>query len=298
LPKPRYWIFWRREKGVSRPGVDRGTIFPQLPAMPSLQVMPGVNLPRHLRKAAAAAAALLTLAVLLFLPPVDRAIGGVLALAADGPTIANYPQWLRGHLAKHHWGYVAYAQIPPCLTQAIMSVEDKRFLLHGGVDPIALARALAEDAQNDRVDHGGSTITLQLARMILHVPRQQPSPAAKLASEIRVVEGALVVEHDFDKREILELYLNGVYLGRRATGVTAAAQAYFHVPLQQMDEAQCIYMAGLPNDPTQFGADPSGARAMARYRHVIATMERNGYLTKEAAVALAGSQLFASVSEN
>lgn len=262
------------------------------------RAMPGVNrLPRHIRKAAVAAAALLTLAVVLFLPPVDRAIGGVLALSADGATVANYPQWLRGQSAKHHWGYVDYAQMPPCLKRAIMSVEDKRFLRHGGVDPFALARALAEDAQNDRVDHGGSTITLQLARMILHVPRQQPSPAAKVASELRVVRGALIVEHDFSKQEILELYLNGVYLGRRATGVTAAAEAYFHVPLQQVDEAQCIYMAGLPNDPTRFGADPSGARAMARYRHVITTMERNGYLTEKEGVALDGSRLFASVSE-
>ena len=97
---------------------------------------------------------------------------------------------------------------------------------------------------------------------------------------------------DFSKQKILELYLNGVYLGRRTTGVLAAAQAYFHVPLAQLDQAQCIYMAGLPNDPARFGADPSGPRAMARYRHVIATMERNGYLTEEQGIALVDDPLF------
>ena len=238
------------------------------------------------------------LVALLFFPPVDRALGGLFATSADGPTIADYPHWVRQQAAKHHWGYAESSDIPRCLQNAIISVEDKRFFSHGGVDPFAAARAIVEDAQNDRVDHGGSTITLQLARMILRVPRRQPSPWAELTSQLRVMRGGLIVEHDFDKKLILELYLNGVYLGRRAIGVTAAAQAYFHTPLQQLNQAQCIYMAGLPNDPTRFGVDPSGARAMARYRHVIVTMQRNGYLTKQQAVALSDEPLFSRITEN
>jgi len=251
---------------------------------------------RRLRSAILVAAAVVAVVTLLFLPPAARAIGGLLAPSADGAAIAAYPHWLRQQAARHHRNYVDYADIPPCLTQALISVEDKRFLLHGGVDPLALARALAEDAQNPHVDHGGSTITLQLARMILRVPRHQPSDFAEVTSQLQVVLGGLVVEHDFSKQKILELYLNGVYLGRRTTGVPAAAEAYFHTPLQQIDQAQCIYMAGLPNDPARFGADPSGPRAMARYRHVIATMERNGYMTQEQGVALADDPLFARLS--
>ena len=64
------------------------------------------------------------------------------------------------------------------------------------------------------------------------------------------------------------------------------------VPLLRLNEAQCIYMAGLPNNPGRFGADPSGEAAMARYRHVIATMERNGNLPEQKAAALGGVQLF------
>ena len=253
---------------------------------------------RSLRAAAITAAGLAVFAALLFAPPVDRALGGLFAWSADGETIADYPHWLRQEAGKRRWGYAEYPDIPRCLENAIVSVEDKRFFFHGGVDPFAAARAIVEDAQNDRVDHGGSTITLQLARMILDVPRKQPSPWAELTSQLRVMRGALIVEHDFSKQQILELYLNGVYLGRRAIGITAAAQAYFHTPLQQLDQAQCIYMAGLPNDPTRFGADPSGTRAMARYHHVIATMQRNGYLTKEQAVALVDQRLFSELSEN
>ena len=251
---------------------------------------------RRLRTAILVAAALALFGALLFLPPAASAIGGMLAHSADGAAIAAYPQWLRQQAVRHHRGYIDNADIPTCLTQALISVEDKRFLIHGGVDPLALARALAEDAQNPRVDHGGSTITLQLARMILQVPRHQPSEFAEIASQLRVVRGGLIVEHDFSKRKILELYLNSVYLGRRTTGVLAAAQAYFHVPLAQLDQAQCIYMAGLPNDPARFGADPSGPRAMARFRHVIATMERNGYLTEEQGIALVDDPLFPRLS--
>jgi penicillin-binding protein 1A len=142
------------------------------------------------------------------------------------------------------------------------------------------------------VDHGGATIPLQLARMILEIPRRQPSAFAEVASQLRVMRAALIVEHDYSKQQILELYLNGVYLGHGATGIAAASEAYFHVPVQRLNEAQCIYMAGLPNNPGRFGADPSGAPAMVRYRHVIATMERNGYLGKAQAEALGGVQLF------
>lgn len=246
----------------------------------------------YVRRAALVAAAAVVCAAVLFLPPVDRALGGLFAHSADGAAVANYPERLREQLARHEWGYVDYAQIPTELVKALISVEDKRFWLHGGIDPVALARALAQDAQNDHVDHGGATIPLQLARMILQIPRRQPSALAELTSQLRVMRAALILEHDDSRQKILELYLNGVYLGHGATGVAAAAEAYFHVPVERLDEAQCIYMAGLPNNPGRFGADPSGEAAMARYRHVIATMVHNGYLTARQAEALDGARLF------
>ncbi|MFZ0524931.1 MAG: biosynthetic peptidoglycan transglycosylase [Xanthobacteraceae bacterium] len=246
----------------------------------------------YVRTAAIVAGAAVLFAALLFLPPVDRALGGLFARSADGATVANYPERLREHLTRHGSDYVDHARIPACLEQALISVEDKRFLRHGGIDPVALVRALAQDAQNDHVDHGGATLPLQLARMMLRIPRRQPSAFAELASQLRIMRASLMVEHDFGKQTILELYLNGVYLGHGATGVAAAAEAYFHVPVERLDEAQCIYMAGLPNNPGRFGADPSGDAAIARYRHVIATMVRNGYLTEDKAAALGKAQLF------
>jgi penicillin-binding protein 1A len=251
---------------------------------------------RHVPKLAIAVTALALCAVLFLFPPAQRALGGLLAMSADGARIAPYPVKLRRESTKHNGGYVDYAHIPGCLDQALISVEDKRFMLHGGVDPIALLRVAVEDAENDRVDHGGSTLTLQLARMMLHISRHQPTKLAELTSKLRMVRAALIIEHDFSKQKILELYFNAVYLGRGATGVNAAAQAYFNMPLQKLNKGQCIYMAGLPLAPARFGADPSGAAAIARYRHVIATMQRNGFLTEQQATAVAGEPLLLRLS--
>jgi penicillin-binding protein 1A len=251
---------------------------------------------RHVPKLAIAVTALALCAVLFLFPPAQRALGGLLAMSADGARIAPYPVKLRRESTKHNGGYVDYAHIPGCLDQALISVEDKRFMLHGGVDPIALLRVAVEDAENDRVDHGGSTLTLQLARMMLHISRHQPTKLAELTSKLRMVRAALIIEHDFSKQKILELYFNAVYLGRGATGVNAAAQAYFNMPLQKLNNGQCIYMAGLPLAPARFGADPSGSAAMARYRHVIATMQRNGFLTEQQAMAVASEPLLLRLS--
>ena len=251
---------------------------------------------RRVSKLAIFGTALPLCAVVFLFPPLGRALGGMLALSADGATIARYPAQLRRESIKHNGGYVDHAHIPDCLDQALISVEDKRFMSHGGIDPLALLRVALEDIENDRVDHGGSTLTLQLARMMLHISRRQPTGLAELASRVRMMRAGLIIEHDFGKQEILELYFNAVYLGRGATGVIAAAQAYFDKPPQKLTEAQCVYMAGLPLAPARFGADPSGAAAMARYRHVIATMRRNGFLTAHQAVAVAGEPLLLRLS--
>jgi membrane peptidoglycan carboxypeptidase len=108
------------------------------------------------------------------------------------------------------------------------------------------------------------------------------------------LKATLIIEHDFSKQSILELYLNGAYFGRGATGAEAAAQAYFGTSLGRLDEGRCVYLAGLVQAPSLFGGNPAGARAKARYRHVIATMERNGFISKNQALALEHEHLFSA----
>jgi membrane peptidoglycan carboxypeptidase len=232
------------------------------------------------------------LAALLFCPPCERALGGL--FAADGVTIAHYPGDLRREVLKRKGAYLHYSHIPRCLEQALISVEDKRFFRHAGVDPLALIRVLFGAVKNEHGDQGGSTITQQLARIILDLPHRPLPLMAELTSQLRITRAAFIIEHDFGKRTILELYLNSVYFGRGATGAAAAARAYFGASPEQLDEGECIYLAGLLQAPTRFGSNPSGRRSTVRYRHVIATMERNGYLTESEGTALYRENLFSA----
>lgn len=229
---------------------------------------------------------------LIFFYPLGRVMGGVFARSDIGSSIAAYPEALKEVAGKRKGGYVAYADIPQCLRQAIISVEDKRFFSHSGIDPFAAIRVFFENFKNDDEDHGGSTIGQQLARAILKVPRAQPSLLAHIGSRFTVMRGTLILEHDYSKEKILELYLNSIYFGRGANGIAAAAQAYFGKNLGELNESQCIYLAGLPQTPTTFGLDPEGIRTLERYTHVVATMQRNGYLTEESAHRVRAGELF------
>lgn len=232
------------------------------------------------------------LAALPFCPTVERTAGGVLALSADGATVANFPNALRQRTLERKDHYIRYADIPKCLDRALISVEDKRFMYDGGIDPMAVVRVIIGNLQNDRVDHGGSTITQQLARVVLDIPHRRRSTMGEVTTLLRIFGASFVLEHDFSKHKVLELYFNSVYFGRGAYGVSAAARAYFGKSLRKLNEGQCIYLAGLPQAPTVFGDHPAGMRAKVRYHHVIATMVRNGYLTPTQANALNSDKLF------
>lgn len=238
------------------------------------------------------AIAILTVLTVAFFYPLCRAAGAILADSKAGDLIAAYPAKLESKASAR--GYAAYGGMPNCFTQGIVSVEDKRFFSHAGIDPLALARMALESASNDKEDHGGSTITEQLARMILRIPRLQPSFAAEAGSQVRIVGATLILEHEFSKQKILELYLNSIYFGRGASGPAAAARAYFGKDLGVLDEGQCLYLAGLPQAPTLFGEDPAGSYAHERYLHVIARMQRDGRISAEKASILKAEQLFSN----
>lgn len=218
------------------------------------------------------------LLLLLFFYPLSRFAGSLMAHSAMGRSIATYPDTLAAQTQADSGAYVSYDRIPECLRNAIISVEDKRFFKHAGIDPLAIVRVALETTRDDGEDHGGSTISQQLARAILKIPRAQSTLAGHVMSRLAVMQGSLILEHDFPKEKILELYLNTIYFGRGATGIGEAAQIYFGQPLAELDNTQCIYLAGLPQAPTTFGKDPGGAYTRERYEHVVSTMERNGYL--------------------
>ena len=172
---------------------------------------------------------------------------------------------------------VPLGRIAPRLLQATISAEDRRFLIHPGVDPLAIARALAT---RDTRPSGASTITQQLARRLYLAGDTRPLVVRKL-DEARI---AAMLEARFSKTEILGLYLNDVYYGRGAYGVEAAARAYFGTSARDLDLARAAYLAGLPQRPSEYDDDA----ARDRQAYVLARMVEDGWITRaEADEALA-----------
>ena len=176
---------------------------------------------------------------------------------------------------------VALDAIAPRMLQATISAEDRRFLIHPGVDPVAVARALLHQADQQS---GASTITQQLARRLYLAGDRGPI----LARKAREALIAFQLEANRSKREILALYLNDVYYGRGAYGVEAAARVYFGISAANLDLAHAAYLAGLPQRPS--GLDPSGGAAPARARqaYVLARMAEDGWISRTEAKAAAG----------
>src|SRR5437773_10506029 len=173
-------------------------------------------------------------------------------------------------------------RVAPRMLQATISAEDRRFLQHFGVDPIAVARALS----NSSSPSGASTITQQLARRLYLADDSAPL-AVRKAHEALI---ALQLEANRSKAEILQLYLNDVYYGRGAYGVEAAARVYFGVGAANLDLAHAAYLAGLPQRPSDYDAIADTA-ARSRQSYVLGRMVEDGWITKIEAEAAAAERI-------
>ena len=172
--------------------------------------------------------------------------------------------------------YLPYRDIPQKLVEAYISAEDKTFFEHGGLDYVGIVRAagtnLAELGQGRR-PVGASTITQQVAKSML-------GNEVTLARKLREAILARRIERAFTKQQILELYLNQIFLGRNAYGVEAAAQAYFGKQANQLDLAQMAYLAILPKAPSTYSPVSANARAAARRDYVLGQMRANGFISE------------------
>ncbi|MGL6111605.1 MAG: transglycosylase domain-containing protein, partial [Rubrivivax sp.] len=184
-------------------------------------------------------------------------------LTADGVEIAQFGTERRQ--------YLPLAQIPKLMQDAVLAVEDARFREHSGVDPKGIARALyAMLSGGER--QGASTITQQLVRTML-LTRERT-----VERKVKEIVLALRVEQALPKDRILEIYLNEIYLGQRAYGFAAAAQAYFGKPLNQLSIAETAMLAGLPQNPNFANPVSDFERAQARQRVVLERMRDTGVI--------------------
>ncbi len=173
----------------------------------------------------------------------------------------------------------ALNELPPHLIDAVISIEDKRFYSHNGIDPQAMLRALGSNIKAGVVVQGGSTISQQLVR-ILYLDRRRT-----LARKVREIALALWLESRLSKEEILTRYLNNVYLGAGATGVPAAALTYFGKDASELTLAESALLAGLIVAPSYLNPRHNPDAARARAALVLDAMVANASLDAAAAEA-------------
>ena len=171
------------------------------------------------------------------------------------------------------------AQMPGWLPEAAVAVEDRRFYQHFGLDPVGILRAATVNLRSGRLVQGGSTITQQVAKTLFL------TNARTFRRKVQELMLTLWLEHSFSKQEILEIWLNRVYLGSGAWGVDAASQLYFGITARKLSLWQSAVIAGLPRAPSRFNPRADPAAAAARGREVLAAMVDTGAITKEQGAA-------------
>jgi penicillin-binding protein 1C len=177
---------------------------------------------------------------------------------------------------------VTYAEIPTTLVHAMLAAEDKRFFSHGGVDPLAIARAAWDNAQAKRIVSGASTIHQQLIKNT--TPR-----SGKRTLGVKIVEAlqARRLAMSWNREDVLTAYLNRISFGNLMTGAATAASGYFHKPLNDLTPAECALLAALPQSPSRLNPFRSLEAVLPRQRAFLITCTRSaGSMTSSIAVAL------------
>ncbi len=192
---------------------------------------------------------------------------------ADGVLLAEFGEERRN--------FTPIDRIPQVMKDAVLAAEDARFYDHPGVDFKGVARAAVENLRDAR-SQGASTITMQVARNFYL------STEKTFTRKIYEILLALKMESMLSKDQILELYMNQIFLGQRAHGFAAAAEIYFGKALADLTVAEAAMLAGLPKAPSAFNPIANPQRATLRQRYVIERMRENGFIdaaTREAALA-------------
>lgn len=174
-------------------------------------------------------------------------------------------------------GFTKYEELPKIYVDAVISVEDKRFWSHGGVDVLAIGRAVWNDLQTMSFAEGGSTITQQIAK------NEYFTQEKKLERKFAEIFLALELEADYSKQEIFELYVNTIYFGSGYYGIHDAAQGYYGKEPSELSDNEAVMLAGLPNAPSAYSPDSSPELAKQRMKQVLDRMVECGKMTEEKA---------------
>src|SRR5690349_18928147 len=182
---------------------------------------------------------------------------------------------LLGEFGEERRAFVSIASVPKTMISAIIAAEDERFYQHRGVDYVGVARAALSNFVSGGVRQGASTITMQVARNFFL------SKEKTLTRKFNEMLLAFKIEASLSKDQILELYLNQIYLGQRAYGFAAASQIYFGKPLAELTLGECAMLAGLPKAPSGNNPIANPRRAKLRQQYVLRRMLDLQFITQE-----------------
>lgn len=216
------------------------------------------------------------------------ASGSYLALAPQLPDIATLKQVtyetplqvmtrdgkLISEFGTKHTIPLPYRAIPTRFVQAFLAAEDDRFFEHGGIDYASLGRAFGEILTTGSIRSGGSTITMQVAKNYFL------SSERTFSRKLTEIMLAKRIEDSLSKQEILELYLNKIYLGQHAYGIGAAAKIYYGKTVQQLTLAEMAMIAGLPKAPSKYNPVSNAQRALLRRDWILGRMLKLGYINQ------------------
>lgn len=174
---------------------------------------------------------------------------------------------------RRHW--VPLAEIPEFVQKAFVAAEDKRFFEHNGVDERSVIRAFINMVAEPNKRQGGSTITQQVVKNLL------VGDSITYERKIREIVVANRIEKTISKQQILEIYLNLIYLGRSSWGVDLASRAYFGKPVKDVTLTEGAFLAGLTKGPAYFNPDRHRDRAQGRLEYVLSRMQEDGAITDE-----------------
>ncbi len=200
------------------------------------------------------------------------------SLQTIAPPVKTIVYDIRGKMVhefyKENRNIIPLRQIPKTMVDAILSIEDRRFYSHWGIDPIRLFGALAKDIAAGRAEQGGSTITQQLARNLFLTHEKT------FTRKIKEAVLAVRIEQTYTKDEILEMYLNQIYFGEGAYGLDAAAKVFFGKQVGDLTLPECALIAGLPRNPRDYSPRREPERALKRRNLVLASMLDNKRISR------------------
>ena len=191
---------------------------------------------------------------------------------------------LMGEFGEERRNLTPIGEIPKVMTNAVLAIEDARFYQHGGVDYLGVLRAGMANVGKAK-SQGASTITMQVARNVYL------SSEKTFTRKIYEILLTFKLEHLLSKDQILEIYMNQIFLGNRSYGFAAASEAYYGKQLKDITIAEAAMLAGLPKAPSAYNPISNPQRARIRQRHIIDRMLENGFISEKEAVAAKAQEL-------